>query len=209
MRQHRGSPLTIFSETYIKTLLASTYISDKGRHGFLRRTANPLFSQTFLRELEPTIKAYYQCFIDGIAAEARQNNGVVNITKWIDHLAFDVNEVSRPGSWLYRSVVLYLWARILKPLKVRRATRWYTGSPGTGRPSQRSLSLINKLTIGVRNPLDCTTSVDRRIFQEREGNERPIRNGISSHDCPLLTPSGPQKRSRRPYLIKSLVRKAF
>jgi len=147
MRLQRGSPLTVFSETYTKAPLVWAYISDKGRHGFLRRTANPLFSQTFLRELEPTIKAYYRCFIDGIAAEARQSNSVVNITKWIDHLAFDVNEVSHPESWLYRSVVLYLWARISKPLKVPRATRWYTGLQGNGRPCQRqkthSHSLIN------------------------------------------------------------------
>jgi len=68
-------------------------VSDKRRHGFLRRTANPLFSQTFLRELEPTIKIYYRRFIDGIAAEASQKEGIVNLTKWIDHVAFDVLSV--------------------------------------------------------------------------------------------------------------------
>lgn len=63
---------------------------NKKRHGFLRRIANPFFSQTFLRELEPTIQRYYKLFVEGIEADAKQNNGVVNLTKWIDHLVLDV-----------------------------------------------------------------------------------------------------------------------
>jgi len=89
MRLKQGSPLTQFSETYGFFWFKLT-ISDKDRHGFLRRTANPLFSQTSLRELEPTIKHYYRRFIIGISAEAEQNDGIVNLTKWIDHVAFDV-----------------------------------------------------------------------------------------------------------------------
>jgi hypothetical protein len=34
-------------------------------------------------------------FIKGVIDEAEANDGVVNITKWIDHLAFDVL------SWLF------------------------------------------------------------------------------------------------------------
>jgi hypothetical protein len=52
--------------------------------------STPMFSQTFLREMEPSIKKYYQMFLDGVSFEAEQNGGVVNLTKWIDHLAFDV-----------------------------------------------------------------------------------------------------------------------
>jgi hypothetical protein len=29
-------------------------------------------------------------FVEGVIAEAKDADGVVNITKWIDHLAFDV-----------------------------------------------------------------------------------------------------------------------
>ena len=29
-------------------------------------------------------------FVEGVMAEAKDNGGVINITKWIDHLAFDV-----------------------------------------------------------------------------------------------------------------------
>ena len=66
------------------------YASDKKRHGFLRRIANPLFSQGFLRELEPAMKRYYRLFVDGIEEDARENGGVVDIKMWIDRLLFDV-----------------------------------------------------------------------------------------------------------------------
>jgi len=64
---------------------------DDKRHGFLRRLSNPLFSQKSLTEFEPTIKRYYKLFIDQIMKEANQNDGIINITRFIDHLAFDVN----------------------------------------------------------------------------------------------------------------------
>ena len=64
---------------------------DKKRHGFLRRIANPFFSQTFLRELEPTIQRYYKLFVDGIIDDAERNNGVVDLTEWIDHVVLDVS----------------------------------------------------------------------------------------------------------------------
>lgn len=67
--------------------------SDKKRHGFLRRIANPFFSQSFLRELEPTIQRYYKIFIDGICEQAKRNEGVVDLTEWIDHLVLDVKKV--------------------------------------------------------------------------------------------------------------------
>jgi cytochrome P450 len=64
--------------------------SDKKRHGFLRRIANPFFSQTFLKELEPTIQRYYQIFVNGISEDAKRNQGIVDLTEWIDHLVLDV-----------------------------------------------------------------------------------------------------------------------
>jgi hypothetical protein len=67
-------------------------MSDKKRHGFYRRIANPLFSQTFLTQLEPTMKDYISLFVSGITEEAKSaNDGVVEITKWIDNFAFDVS----------------------------------------------------------------------------------------------------------------------
>jgi hypothetical protein len=33
---------------------------------------------------------YCQLFLNGIRDEAKETNGVINITKWIDHLTFDV-----------------------------------------------------------------------------------------------------------------------
>lgn len=68
--------------------------SDKKRHGVYRRIANPLFSQSFLRELEPTMLRYCQLFLNGLLDEAKDNRGVIDLTKWIDHLAFDVRIVS-------------------------------------------------------------------------------------------------------------------
>ena len=64
--------------------------SDKKRHGFFRRIANPFFSPAFLRELEPTIQRYYQIFVDGICEDAKRNQGIVDLTEWIDHLVLDV-----------------------------------------------------------------------------------------------------------------------
>jgi len=64
--------------------------SDKKRHAFLRRIASPLFSQAFLNAMEPTIKSYYNLFIEGILNESRQSEGIVDLTKWIDHLLLDV-----------------------------------------------------------------------------------------------------------------------
>jgi len=86
MRFESESPLTLFSET------------DKKRHGLLRRIANPLFSQSFLRELEPTMLRYCQLFLNGIRDEAKESGGVINLTKWIDHLAFDLSGVLSLGS---------------------------------------------------------------------------------------------------------------
>lgn len=71
--------------------LSNLTIRDKKRHGLFRRIANPLFSQSFLRELEPTMLRYCQLFLNGIRDEAKENGGVINLTKWIDHLAFDVH----------------------------------------------------------------------------------------------------------------------
>lgn len=65
-------------------------IRDKKRHGFLRRIANPLFSQTNLTQLEPIMRNYYSRFVSGIIREAQENGGIIDITKWVDHLAFDV-----------------------------------------------------------------------------------------------------------------------
>jgi cytochrome P450 len=63
---------------------------DKKHHSFLRRIANPFFSPSFLRELEPTIQRYYKLFINGIKADGEQNGGIVDLTKWIDHVILDV-----------------------------------------------------------------------------------------------------------------------
>jgi hypothetical protein len=37
---------------------------------------------------------YCQLFLNGIRDEAQETNGVINITKWIDHLTFDVRRKS-------------------------------------------------------------------------------------------------------------------
>ena len=89
MRMNASSPLTLFSETYLCPL-NRLMSRDHARHAFLRRIANPLFSQKSLTEFEPTIKRYYRLFVDQIVKKSEQNNGVINLTRFIDHLAFDV-----------------------------------------------------------------------------------------------------------------------
>jgi hypothetical protein len=37
---------------------------------------------------------YCQLFLNGLQDEAKENGGVIDLTKWIDHLAFDVRVVS-------------------------------------------------------------------------------------------------------------------
>ena len=88
MRITSDSPLTLFSETLPTDDLADH--SDKRRHGLIRRIANPLFSSSALTQLEPAMKNYYSLFIKGVIEEAGENNGIVDITKWLDNLAFDV-----------------------------------------------------------------------------------------------------------------------
>jgi cytochrome P450 len=80
----------MFAETYLYLLSPDLISRDDKRHGFLRRLSNPLFSQKSLTEFEPTIKRYYKLFVDQIINEATGNDGVINITRFIDHLAFDV-----------------------------------------------------------------------------------------------------------------------
>src|SRR5271170_5561581 len=91
MRTTSTAPLAMFSEPYLSILSPALTSRDDKRHGFLRRLSNPLFSQKSLTEFEPTIKRYYKLFIDQIMKEANQNDGIINITRFIDHLAFDVN----------------------------------------------------------------------------------------------------------------------
>lgn len=88
-----SAPLTIVTETFISSLGSSLTPRDKDRHGFLRRTFNPMFSQTFLNELEPTIKYYLQKFMDVIVEETMVHNGIVNVSKWIDYFTFDVTNL--------------------------------------------------------------------------------------------------------------------
>lgn len=60
-------------------------------------------------------------FVEGVMAEAKDAGGVVNITKWIDHLAFDVIRCYKDALNVYRSVEHCHWVRTLKrwkPLKV-------------------------------------------------------------------------------------------
>ena len=95
MRTTPTSPLTLFSEPYIYLPSPELTSRDDKRHGFLRRLSNPLFSQRSLTEFEPTIKRYYKLFVDQIINEANENEGVINITRFIDHLAFDVGAYKR------------------------------------------------------------------------------------------------------------------
>jgi cytochrome P450 len=90
MRTTPTSPLTLFAEPYLYLPSPELTCRDDKRHGFLRRLSNPLFSQKSLTEFEPTIKRYYKLFVDQIVNEANENDGVINITRFIDHLAFDV-----------------------------------------------------------------------------------------------------------------------
>jgi hypothetical protein len=96
MRTDGSSPLTLFSEVLSPSFLPLSS-RDKKRHGFVRRVISPVFGQTFLRELEPTIAQHNQTFVASILEEARELNGLVDVSKWIDYFTFDV--------WLFPTVL--------------------------------------------------------------------------------------------------------
>ena len=50
----------------------------------------PSFSTASLKSLEPTMNEYVQVFVDGILRAARENDGVVEMTRWFKAFSFDV-----------------------------------------------------------------------------------------------------------------------
>ena len=143
----------------------------------MRRITNPLFSQTFLRELEPTIKRYYRSFIAGIAAEANQNSSVVNITKWIDHLAFDVRSLALKaklkisGAMSLGDDFKALESTECHDMIHRITEKWTSVS--------KVKDLLILLIVGVWNSLDCTSQVGARVIPHYKRDKRAIQRGIS------------------------------
>jgi hypothetical protein len=56
----------------------------------LRRTIGPSFRTSSMNDFEPTLKRYYNDFIDAVAKVAAKNGGAINISEWFSNLAFDV-----------------------------------------------------------------------------------------------------------------------
>ena len=65
--------------------------SNKARHSFLRRVMNPSFSQSSLKNIEPTMNRHYNCFLEGISQQASQNDGIVELNAWFHNLTLDIS----------------------------------------------------------------------------------------------------------------------
>ena len=53
--------------------------------------------------MEPTIQRYYKIFIEGIIEDAKRDDGIIDMTEWLDHVVLDVNlitsKVESIGQW--------------------------------------------------------------------------------------------------------------